>query len=61
MCYFIRKEDLQAVCAQKAQKGVPLPKLLMKTKPVYAVVYTEPWFDIGSREQYKEVNAIYKK
>ncbi|MBW2985816.1 nucleotidyltransferase family protein [Candidatus Woesearchaeota archaeon] len=61
LCYFIRKEDIPTVCAQNVQDGVPLPKLLMKTKPIYAVIYTEPWFDIGSHEQYQEVNEIYKK
>jgi len=61
LCYFIRAEDLPDAVLQKNTLGIPLPKLLMKTKPVYAVTYTEPWFDIGSHEQYEEVNKIYKK
>ncbi|MBW3004453.1 nucleotidyltransferase family protein [Candidatus Woesearchaeota archaeon] len=61
LCYFIRAEDIPDAISQKNTIGVPLPKLLMKTKPVYAVVYTEPWYDIGSHEQYEEVNKIYKK
>ncbi len=60
--YLVRKEDLPDLLAQKnIGKNIPVPQLLMKTKPVYAVAYTEPWFDIGSREQYEEVNKIYKK
>ncbi|MBW3002131.1 nucleotidyltransferase family protein [Candidatus Woesearchaeota archaeon] len=61
LCYFIRAEDIPAAVSQKNTIGIPLPKLIMKTKPVYAVVYTAPWYDIGSHEQYKEVNKIYKK
>ena len=60
--YFVRKEDLPDLLAQRnIGKNIPVPQLLMKTKPVYAVAYTEPWFDIGSHEQYEEVNKIYKK
>jgi len=61
LCYFIRAEDITDAVSQKNTKGIPLPKLLLKTKSVYAVVYTKPWYDIGSHEQYKEVNKIYKK
>ncbi|MBD3303845.1 NTP transferase domain-containing protein [Candidatus Woesearchaeota archaeon] len=61
LCYFIRAEDLPDAVAQKNTTGIPLPKLLLKTKQVYAVVYAKPWYDIGSHEQYEEVNEIYKK
>jgi glucose-1-phosphate thymidylyltransferase len=61
LCYFIRAEDIPEVLIQKELEGIPLPQLLMKTKPVYAAVYTESWFEIGSREQYEEVNKIYSK
>jgi len=34
-------------------------KWLAEKHPVYAFVFTEGWWDIGSHDQYKEVNEIY--
>ena len=60
--YLVRKEDIPDLLAQKnIDKNIPLPIALMKTKEVYAVAYTEPWYDIGSHEQYQHVNEVYKK
>ena len=35
-------------------------KWLSEKHPVYAFVFTQGWWDIGSHEQYAEVNKIYK-
>ena len=36
-------------------------KYLLSKKDVYCYCFNEPWYDIGSHEELKEVNEIYEK
>ena len=65
-CYIFRKEDLQGIRDyMKTENNKDGPGYLIKhfypLKDVYGFVFSEPWFDIGSIEQYNAVREIYGK
>lgn len=63
-CYIFTKEDVAELrrCIEENKKpdnsGDFIGWLAMK-KPVYAYRFLGKWFDIGSKEQYEEVNRLY--
>jgi len=64
-CYFLKKDDVQEVenCILE-KNGVDntgeFVKYLAKKKGAHSFVFDEKWFDIGSHENLKEANEIYK-
>lgn len=63
-CYIFRKEDLQGIKDyMKTSNNKDGPGFLIKhfypKKDVYGFVFNEPWFDIGSIEQYNAVRKMY--
>ena len=65
-CYIFRKEDLQGIRDyMKTGNNKDGPGFLIKhfypEKGVYGFVFSEPWFDIGSIEQYNTVRGICGK
>lgn len=60
-CYMLNLAAIKIVTEFKGAGEYPLVKLLMENMDVYVFPYKADWFDIGSHEQYKQVNEIYKK
>jgi len=65
-CYYLTAEDI-ALLKKFYQEGKikdnpgDFITLLSTTKPVYGFSFTEDWFDIGSHEQYKEADRVWRK
>lgn len=60
-CYMLNPEAIKVITEFKGEGEYPLVKLLRENMDVYVYPYKEEWYDIGSHEQYEEVNKIYKK
>jgi len=60
-CYMLNTEAIKVITEFKGEGEYPLVKLLRENMDVYVYPYKEEWYDIGSHEQYEEVNKIYKK
>jgi len=64
-CYVLKKEDVEEL--KKCFKEMKPDNLgdfiayLISKKDVYAYVFSEQWFDIGSHEQLKEADIFYSK
>ena len=63
-CYIFRKKDLQDIRDyMKTSNNKDGPGFLIKhlypLKDAYGFVFNEPWFDIGSIEQYNAVREVY--
>ena len=63
-CYFFTKEDVELLekCIQENNKPDntgDFIRYLSEKKDVFGYVFDEQWFDIGSKEDYEEVNRIY--
>jgi glucose-1-phosphate thymidylyltransferase len=62
-CYVLKKEDVEEL--KKCFKEMKPDNLgdfityLISKKDVYAYVFSEQWFDIGSHEQLKEADIFY--
>ena len=64
-CYLFTSSDLLELkkCIEENNKPDntgDFIKFLSTKKPVYGFVFSESWFDIGSHDQYDEVNELYK-
>lgn len=63
-CYLFTKQDFHEFekCLKENKKldnTGDFIRYLADKKPVYAFVFTERWFDIGSKEQLEEANMRY--
>lgn len=65
-CYIFAKEHI-VLLKKCLEESVALDNLgdfikwLIEKKDVYAYIFKEKWFDIGSHEQFEEVNNYYSK
>ncbi|MBW2973175.1 nucleotidyltransferase family protein [Candidatus Woesearchaeota archaeon] len=60
-CYMLNSEAIKVITEFKGSGQYHLITLLMENMDVYVQQYKEEWIDIGSHEQYKHVNELYKK
>jgi glucose-1-phosphate thymidylyltransferase len=65
-CYLFTKEDIQEFkkCLEENKKPDntgDFIRYLSEKKPVYAFIFKERWFDIGSIEQLEEANKTYRE
>lgn len=65
-CYVFTKKDIQLLEKCMAEQKKPdnlgdFVKWLSKKSHVYGFVFEEMWFDIGSHEQLKEVDELFKQ
>ncbi len=65
-CYMFKKEDLIELkkCIEENKKpdnSGDFIKYLISKKDVYAFVFNEKWFDIGSHDQLKEADEFYSE
>ncbi|MEX0931664.1 MAG: nucleotidyltransferase family protein [Candidatus Paceibacterota bacterium] len=65
-CYIFKKEDIKAIPEMIAEYEAhdnlgDFIRWLVEKREVYAMPFTERWFDIGSKEQLEEVSKLYSK
>lgn len=61
-CYLFTPADLQELKNfVKKDRLAPFISHLHKVRDVYAYIFDEKWFDIGSHEQLKEADRFYSK
>ena len=62
LCYMLRKQEIDFIKSnKKLESAGNLIEEMLKIKPVHALFFKEPCFDIGSRKQYVNAQELYSK